>query len=65
MRTLRKLLLGETWALPAGIVVALGLAVAIRALAGPDGWWRDVGGWLLFAALAVALGAAIGRPRRR
>lgn len=65
MRTLRKLLLGETWALPAGIVVALGLAVAIRGLAGPDGWWRDAGGWLLLAALAVALGAAIGRPRRR
>lgn len=65
MRTLRKLVLGETWALPLGIVVALLLAVAARAIAGPDGWWRDVGGWLLFAALVAALGAALGRPRRR
>jgi hypothetical protein len=65
MRTLRKLILGETWALPAGIAVAVGLAVAVRVLAGAHGWWRHGGGWVLFAALVIALAVAVGRPKRR
>jgi hypothetical protein len=40
MRTLRKLVLGETWALPIGITVAVGAAAVVRAVAGPGGWWE-------------------------
>jgi hypothetical protein len=63
MRALRKLVLGETWALPAGVAVALLVAVAIRALAGPHGWWHSAGGWVLFGLLAGALALAL-RPGR-
>jgi len=65
MRTLRKLVLGETWVLPIGIAVALGVAVLVRLVAGPSGWWREAGGWLLFGLLATALGVAVlRRPPR-
>jgi hypothetical protein len=59
MRTLRKLVLGETWALPAGIALAVLVAVAVRAVAGADGWWRDAGGFVLLGLLVVAFGAAL------
>lgn len=61
MRTVRKLVLGETWVLPAGIACALAVTGAVRLLAGPDGWWRVAGGWLLFVLLAAALGVAVRR----
>jgi hypothetical protein len=65
VRTLRKLVLGETWALPIGIALAVLAAVAIRAVAGPTGWWHQAGGWVLFGLLAVSLGVAVlRRPRR-
>ena len=65
MKTVRKLVLGETWALPVGIAVALGVAFVVRAVSGPSGWWREGGGWVLFGLLAVALGVAVlRRPRR-
>lgn len=63
MRALRKLVLGETWALPAGVAVALLVTAGIRALAGPHGWWHEAGGWVLFALLAAALALAL-RPGR-
>ena len=58
MRTLRKLVLGETWTLPLGIATAVGVAVVARLVAGDDGWFGRAGGWLLFGGLVVALGAA-------
>jgi hypothetical protein len=61
VRTLRKLLLGETWALPLGVAVALAVGGAIRLLGGPDGWFHRAGGWLLFALLAGALAVAVRR----
>ena len=61
MRTLRKLVLGETWILPAGVACALLVAGAVRLLAGPEGWWRPAGGWLLFVLLAAVLGLAVRR----
>jgi hypothetical protein len=70
MRTVRKLVLGETWALPIGVAVAIGGAAAIRALAG--GWWREAGGFVLLALVAAAYVAATRTspklrraPRRR
>lgn len=63
LRTLRKLILGETWRLPLGIAAAVLMAVALRALAGDDGWWRDLGGVALGAGLIVALSVSV-IPRR-
>jgi hypothetical protein len=63
LRTLRKLVLGETWTLPVGIAVAVGLAVAVRAAAGADGWWTSGGGFVLLAFLVVAFVAALRFPR--
>ena len=63
LRQLRKAILGETWQLPLGIAVALGLSAAIRELAGDGGWWHEDGGLVLCALLVVALALAL--PRRR
>ena len=63
MRTLRKLVLGETWALPIGIFVAVGLAAVLSAVAGSAGWWEDSGGFVLLALLGGAFVAALGFRR--
>jgi hypothetical protein len=63
---LRKLLLGETRALPLGIAAIAAAALALNALAGS--WWPEVAGWAVLAttvALAVAsmlLSAGVRRP---
>jgi hypothetical protein len=59
MRTLRKLVLGETWALPIGIAVAVGAAAIVRAIAGPGGWWEAAGGFVLLVLLIGAFAAAL------
>jgi hypothetical protein len=64
LRTLRKLVLGETWALPAGVVVAVGASAVAREVAGPDGWFAEAGGWLLLALLAVGFAVAVLRSGR-
>jgi hypothetical protein len=63
LKTVRKLVLGETWTLPIGIALAVGGAFAVRALAGSDGWWRHGGGFVLLALVVTALVVAVGRPR--
>jgi hypothetical protein len=52
MRTVRKLVLGETWALP------IGIAIAVAA-----DWWEDAGGFILLALLACAFVAGLGIRR--
>jgi len=64
IRTLRKLVLGETWTLPIGVAVAVGCAGVLRALAGDATWWRDGGGFVLLALVLLALLVAVGRPSR-
>lgn len=63
LRTLRKLVLGETWRLPAGVALALVAAAGLRAGLGADGVWRSWGGVvlgvLLLAALAWSLAPAM------
>jgi hypothetical protein len=59
MRALRKLVLGETWALPIGIALAVGIAGLLRAVAGTADWWSDAGGFVLLALLAGAFVAAL------
>ena len=63
MRTLRKLVLGETWVLPIGIALAVGAAAIVRAVAGPGGWWETAGGFVLLALLIGAFAAALGIRR--
>lgn len=64
LRTLRKLVLGETWALPGAVVLALGIAAVLRVAAGPGGWWADAGGWLLLAFLVAGFSIAVRRSGR-
>lgn len=61
MRALRKLVLGETWTLPAGVAVVVAVALALDALAG--GWWEQAGGFVVLALVLGALSAAL-RVRR-
>jgi hypothetical protein len=63
VRALRKLILGETWALPAGVGLTLVAGLVLDALAGGASWWRDAGGFVLLALVVAALSAAL--PRRR
>jgi hypothetical protein len=63
LRTLRKLVLGETWALPIGIFVAVGLAAVVAAAAGSADWWEDSGGFVLLALLAAAFVGGLGFRR--
>jgi hypothetical protein len=51
--SLRKLVLGETWTLPAGVAITLLLALALDA-AGP-GWWERAGGFVVLGGALLAL----------
>ncbi|HEX2016375.1 MAG TPA: hypothetical protein VGN69_06740 [Solirubrobacteraceae bacterium] len=59
LQALRKLVLGETWTLPVGIGVAVGVAAGLRVLVGAGGWWADAGGLVLLVGLVGALIAAL------
>ena len=66
LRQLRKLVLGETWSLPIGVVVALAIAGIVRAVNGDHGWWHHAGGFILFGLVAMALtGSLAGALRAR
>jgi hypothetical protein len=55
LRTLRKLILGETWTLPLGIAtVVLTAALVVRPLM-DDRAWRHSGGFLLLAGIVAVL----------
>lgn len=64
LRTVRKLVLGETWALPGAVALAVGVAAVLRAVAGPGGWWADAGGWLMLLMLATGFAVAVRRSAR-
>jgi hypothetical protein len=64
LKTLRKLVLGETWALPATVALALAAASGLRLLVGPGGWWADTGGWLMLLMLATGFAVAVRRSAR-
>jgi hypothetical protein len=59
LRQLRKLVLGETWTLPIGVGLALGICGILRAVAGDKGWWHHAGGFVLLGLVALALTAAL------
>jgi hypothetical protein len=64
LRTLKKLVLGETWLLPAGLALVLAGSAVLRSLAGDS--WHDFGGFVLLAGAATVLVASVvssARPR--
>ena len=63
LRTLRKLLLGETWVLPLGVAATLAGGAIVRSLA-PDAWSR-AGGLALAAAVLVVLYVSVARSASR
>jgi hypothetical protein len=63
LRTLKKLLLGETWILPIGIAVTLAGGAVLRALAGDI--WEHAGGFAMLAGVLVALAASVEISVRR
>ena len=63
LRTLRKLVLGETWVLPLGVAAIAGAALAIDAI-GSDAW-QDAGGLAVLVAVAGLLVASVATSARR
>jgi hypothetical protein len=64
VKALRKLILGETWSLPAGVLITLIAGLVLEQVAGRAAWWHDAGGFVLLALVLVALAVALPRRRR-
>ncbi len=65
MRALRKLVLGETWTLPLGVLLTLALALVLDAAVGDTPFWRHAGGFLVLACVLAALAASLAPAWRR
>jgi len=64
LRTLKKLVLGETWLLPLGVAVVVGSAgLIVRPLAA--GAWSRLGGILMLVGVLVVLAASVARGARK
>jgi hypothetical protein len=63
MRAIRKLVLGETVALPVGVALLLAAGLVLRDVAGE--WWQDAGGFVLLALAVAVLAAALAPAHRR
>jgi hypothetical protein len=60
MKAFKKLLLGETWLLPLGVVAIAAIAgLAVKPALGDA--WRHAGGFVLAGALLVLLLVAVRR----
>jgi hypothetical protein len=62
LRTLKKLLFGETWLLPAGLALALLVTLAFRDALGDD--WHHIGGFVLLAGVLAVVVTSVGRSAR-
>ena len=63
LRTLKKLILGETWILPIGLAIILAAGgLLLRPVADSD--WPDLGGFLLLAGVLAVLLASVNRSAR-
>ena len=63
MRALRKLVLGETVALPVGVAIVLAVGLLLSEVGGD--WWEDDGGFVLLALVVGVLVAALAPAHRR
>ena len=61
MRALRKLVFGETVALPVGVALVL-LAGAGASAAS---WWEEAGGFILLALVVAVLAVSLAPAHRR
>jgi hypothetical protein len=59
LRTLRKLVFGETWALPIGLFLTLGACALLRHVT--PGFWHAAGPALLPVGVVVVLTLAVSR----
>jgi hypothetical protein len=64
LRTLRKLILGETWTLPLGVAAIVLVAALVGRPALGDAW-RSTGGFVLLAGVALVLTASVWRSAGR
>jgi hypothetical protein len=62
LRTLKKLLFGETWLLPVGLAFAVLVTVALRDALGDE--WRHVGGFVLLASVLAVVVTCVGRSAK-
>lgn len=58
LRSLRSLLLGETWAIPIGVGASLLVAAGLRSVL-PAHFWHEAGGLVLAALVAATLSVAL------
>ena len=63
LRSLRSLILGETWTIPIGVAAAVLIATLLRS-AISDQLWDELGGFALAAMVALTLVASIARSAR-
>ncbi len=65
LAALRKLVFGETWAVPAGVTLTMGAAAALSAA--DPGWWQPAGGFVLLGGALATFVVALrrGLPPRR
>ena len=61
LRTIKKLILGETWILPVSLAITLAAAGLLRPLA----VWAHLGGFILLAAVLLILLASTNRSARK
>jgi hypothetical protein len=64
LKQLRKLVLGETWTLPLGVLCTLGAIGIYRLLDDDDTWWQHAGGFILLGLVALALTASLAGALR-
>jgi hypothetical protein len=65
VKALRKLVLGETRALPLGVFLTLAVALVLDAVAGDTPLWRHAGGFVLLALVLATLALALAPAWRR
>ena len=64
LRSLRSLILGETWTIPLGVAATVGIAALVKSSFG-DHAWDELGGFLLAGMIAITLVASISVSSRR
>jgi hypothetical protein len=62
LRSLRSLILGETWTIPLGVATTLLVAAVLRA-ALSDHLWDEIGGFALAGMVAATLVLALASSR--
>ena len=63
LKTLRKLVFGETWLLPIGIALTLGGAGLLRRALGAH--WPSAGGFVLLTAIGALMVVSVRRTAAR